>query len=240
MSLPDKAALYDDLGVSYEIAELSFRQELTKLHEFAKTLIQSLEEKKEQPFKSLRLDVSVPEMNGDFVNNFNQVVQQHNERCTDFKSRTSEARNRLADDMIAESSNDYSDLLKVARNTRDAIAPIETVIQNLTQEIESLEREIVEHRQPAEELNNDLRNYLGHDELHLEVKDTGYEFMRNGVSADSLSEGERTALALLYFLKTLDDREFSLNEGVVVLDDPVSSLDENSIYLAFGSVTVFV
>ena len=60
--------------------------------------------------------------------------------------------------------------------------------------------------------------------------------MRNGVPADSLSEGERTGLALLYFLKSLDDREFSLNEGVIVLDDPVSSLDENSIYLAFGYI----
>ena len=236
VSLPSKAALYDDLGVSYETTELSFRQELTKLHEFAKTLIQSLKEKKEQPFKSLGLDVSVPDMSGDFVDNFNQVIQQHNERCTDFKSRTTDARDRLADDIIAESSNDYSGLLNVVRVTRDAIAPIETDIQNLTQEIENLEREIVEHRQPAEELNNDLRNYLGHDELHLEVKDTGYEFMRNGVSADSLSEGERTALALLYFLKSLDDREFSLNDGVVILDDPVSSLDENSIYLAFGYI----
>ena len=236
VSLPDKAAFYDDLGVSYEAAELSFRQELTKLHDFAKTLIQSLKEKREQPFKSLGLDVSVPEMNVDFVNNFNKVIQEHNERCTDFKSRTTKARDRLATDIVAESLNDYTGLATAAKKARDTIAQIEPDIENLTQVIENLEREIVEHRQPAEELNNDLRNYLGHNELHLKVKDTGYEFMRNGVPADSLSEGERTALALLYFLKTLDDREFSLNEGVVVLDDPVSSLDENSIYLAFGYI----
>lgn len=236
VSLPDKAALYDDLGVKYETTALSFRQELAKLHEFAKTLIQSLEEKREQPFKSLGLDVSVPEMNSDFVNNFNEVIQQHNERCTDFKSRTIKARDLLATDIVAESLNDYMRLAAAASKARDSIAPIESDIQNLTQGIEGLERDIVEHRQPAEELNDDLRNYLGHGELHLEVKETGYEFMRNGVPADSLSEGERTALALLYFLKSLDDREFSLTEGVVVLDDPVSSLDENSIYLAFGYI----
>ena len=236
VSLPDKAALYDDLWVIYETTAFSFRQELTELHEFAKTLIQSLKEKREQPFKSLGLDVSVPEMNGDFVNNFNEVIQQHNKRCTDFKSRTIKARDLLATDIVAESLNDYTRLATAARNARNSIASIESDIQNLTQKIEGLERDIVEHRQPAEELNNDLRNYLGHGELHLEVKETGYEFMRNGVPADSLSEGERTALALLYFLKSLDDREFSLTEGVVVLDDPVSSLDENSIYLAFGYI----
>ncbi len=236
VSLPDKAALYDDLGLRYETAALSFRQELTKLHEIAKTLIQSLKEKREQPFKSLGLDVAVPGMNGDFVKNVNEVIQQHNERCIDFKTRTTKARDLLAANIVAESLCDYMGLATAARKARDTIATIETDIQNLTQEIECLEREIVEHRQPAEELNNDLRNYLGHGELHLEVKDTGYEFMRNGVSADSLSEGERTALALLYFLKSLDDREFSLTEGVVILDDPVSSLDENSIYLAFGYI----
>lgn len=237
VSLPDRAALYDDLGVSYATAELSFRQELTKINEFANTLIQSLNEKREQPFKSLGLDVSVPEMNVDFVNNLNKVIQQHNERCTDFGSRTTKARDRLAADLIAEHLTDYTGLATSERKARDAIAPIETNIQTLTQRIESLEREIVEHRQPAEDLNNDLNNYLGHDELHLKVKDTGYEFMRNGVPADSLSEGERTALALLYFLKSLDDREFNLNEGVIVLDDPVSSLDENSIFLAFGYIS---
>ncbi len=99
-----------------------------------------------------------------------------------------------------------------------------------------MEREIVEHRQPAEELNDELAKYLGHDELRLEVKDTGYALLRRGVVADSLSEGERTALSLLYFLKTLGDRRFDLDEGVVVLDDPVSSLDANSLYLAFGYI----
>ena len=72
--------------------------------------------------------------------------------------------------------------------------------------------------------------------MRLKVKDTGYVLVRHGVPADSLSEGERTALALLYFLKSLGDRRFDLKEGVVVLDDPVSSLDANALYLAFSYI----
>ncbi len=45
-----------------------------------------------------------------------------------------------------------------------------------------------------------------------------------------------TAIALLYFLKSLEDREFDRTDGIVVLDDPVSSLDANALYLAFGFV----
>jgi wobble nucleotide-excising tRNase len=73
----------------------------------------------------------------------------------------------------------------------------------------------VEHRQPAEELNDDLRKYLGHSDLLLEIKDAGYTISRNGVPAKSLSEGETTAIALLYCLKTLKDRRFDLAKGVV-------------------------
>jgi len=70
--------------------------------------------------------------------------------------------------------------------------------------------------------------------LRLEIKDTGYAITRGGKPALALSEGEMTAIALLYFLKSLQDKRFDLANGVVVLDDPVSSLDANALYLAFG------
>ena len=60
--------------------------------------------------------------------------------------------------------------------------------------------------------------------------------MRNGKQAQALSEGETTAIALLYFLKSLQDRGFDSSKGVVVLDDPVSSLDANALFLAFGYI----
>jgi wobble nucleotide-excising tRNase len=79
-----------------------------------------------------------------------------------------------------------------------------------------------------------LKRYLGHSELQLSVEETGYAITRAGVRAEGLSEGERTAIALLYFLKSLEDRDFDLAHGVVVLDDPVSSLDQNALFAAFG------
>ncbi len=85
-------------------------------------------------------------------------------------------------------------------------------------------------------MNNDLRHYLGHGELQLAVKDTGYTITRNGEPAQMLSEGEMTAIALLYFLKSLEGRDFELANGIVVLDDPVSSLDANALFLAFSLV----
>ena len=127
------------------------------------------------------------------------------------------------------------------RTLRDtSINQASTQAQQLTGQITQLEREIIEHRQPAEKLNQNLHNYLGHSELQLDIKDTGYTITRNGKLDRSLSEGEMTTIALLYFLKTLNDRRFEMNKGLVVLDDPVSSLDANALFVAFGFIRHYV
>jgi wobble nucleotide-excising tRNase len=52
----------------------------------------------------------------------------------------------------------------------------------------------------------------------------------------NLSEGEKTALAIIYFLKSLEDRGFDKTKGIVVIDDPVSSLDANALFYAFSFI----
>ncbi len=72
------------------------------------------------------------------------------------------------------------------------------------------------------------------DELKFDIKETGYALSRGGQPASNLSEGERTAIAFLYFLKMLKDKNFDVSKGVVVIDDPVSSLDASALFSAFG------
>jgi wobble nucleotide-excising tRNase len=102
----------------------------------------------------------------------------------------------------------------------------------INEEIERLKMEIEEHRRPAEQLNEELRNYLGHDQLKFQIEDAGYLLVRDGVPASNLSEGEKTVIAFLYFLKSLRDVGFDLKKGIVVIDDPVSSLDSNALFSA--------
>lgn len=92
----------------------------------------------------------------------------------------------------------------------------------------------------ARQLTIGLRNYLGHDELTVKVEiqngAPGFALYRtSGRRAERLSDGERTAISLLHFLTSLQetDRADGLRETCVVLDDPVSSLDGQSIRNAF-------
>lgn len=235
LSLPNRAQFYDDLSADYEAARLAHGTEKEAARVFLESLIDALQHKKARVFEAVALAVPVP-ATAIAAESINEVIRRHNAVCTDFGSRVASAREALEADSVAASLDEYQSLEKTIKAAQDELQQATASEAQLASQIFALERNIVEHHEPAEELNSDLHKYLGHSEIQLEVKDTGYTVRRNGQPASALSEGERTAIALLYFLKSLRDRRFDLNQGVVVLDDPVSSLDANALFLAFGFV----
>ncbi len=235
-SLPNRAELYEDLVVDFDQAKAAYDTTITTLADYLAALVKALESKKQKIFETQSLNVSVPDLKQSVISDINAIIKRHNQTCTDFATHVSTARARLEADSVGSSLDEYQSLAKALQEQETAISQANTTIQNLTSQITLLEREIIEHRQPAEELNQDLHSYLGHAELQLEVKDTGYTISRSGTPARSLSEGEMTAIALLYFLKTLKDRRFEMGKGLVVLDDPVSSLDANALFLAVAFI----
>lgn len=236
LQLPNKAELYDDLAAEFETAETELRKALDAVRGFLDDAVKALTDKKRRAFECLELELGIPPVDAEAVEKLNAVIRKHNQACDDFQTRVEEARKRLALDMIAAEIGEFLRLRDAVQQAETDVQTAEKELQRLDDEIARLERDIVEHRRPAEELNDDLRKYLGHDELRLEIKETGYTITRGGIPAQALSEGEMTAIALLYFLKSLQDRKFDLNSGIVVLDDPVSSLDANALYLAFGFI----
>ena len=111
----------------------------------------------------------------------------------------------------------------------------------IEKEIEQLSQKRRDYKKTAQTINEKLKSFLGREELIFEATNTeneGYYIKRasNGVFAKSLSEGEKTAVALIYFLSKLNEENFDLNNGIVVIDDPISSLDSNSIFQAFGFI----
>jgi wobble nucleotide-excising tRNase len=107
--------------------------------------------------------------------------------------------------------------------------------------ITNLERKIVENKarissthKACQGINKGLESFLGRDEIVFEVSDEGYVIKRNGKIADDLSEGEKTAITFVYFTVHLRDQDFDVKEGIVVVDDPVSSFDSNSLFQAFA------
>ncbi|NKZ01331.1 AAA family ATPase [Nocardiopsis alborubida] len=85
-------------------------------------------------------------------------------------------------------------------------------------------------------LNLDIRSLLQHGELTFDYEDGHYQVMRSGSPARNLSEGEKTAIALLYFLQSLVEHGRELKQTIVVVDDPVSSLDDHLMFGVYSTL----
>ena len=86
----------------------------------------------------------------------------------------------------------------------------------------------------CDELNDKLSTFLGRSEIRFALDEDGYVIMRSGKVVKNLSEGEKTAIAFIYFTIHLKDLDFDISNGIVVVDDPISSLDSNSLFQAFS------
>ena len=189
-----------------------------------------------RPFDAVIMGVSVSLLDATPFETLDCLIRKHNEETKNLTGKSNEAGRRLEMGLVAEQLEVFGRLTVRGKTYKAIIDSLNRKKEIIRREIVALQIEITQHQKPAEELNDDLHNYLGHKELHLTVKDNGYTLTRNGIAASQLSEGEITAIALLYFLKSLTDHRFDRSKGVVVLDDPVSSLDANSLFLAFGFI----
>jgi wobble nucleotide-excising tRNase len=86
----------------------------------------------------------------------------------------------------------------------------------------------------ADTLTKDLARVYGKDHMSVAVADDGksYACRRGADPATHLSEGERTTLSLLYFLRKLEDETVRGDNStrIVVVDDPSSSLDREALF----------
>ena len=237
LEVPNEAQFYEHFVEEYANIGSDLELYRTKAATYLNALEKAVFNKKERPFDSIPMDnFMIPVPDSTVLACLNRIIQRHNEVCDNHTTSAAEARIKLELGLVAEVLQEFRELRADVETHTATTAKAADEVNVLRTQISGLEAAMTEHRGAAVELNDDLHNYVGHKELQLEVKDNGYTVTRNGVLASQLSEGEITAIALLYFLKSLTDHRFDFPNGVVVLDDPVSSLDANSLFLAYGFI----
>ncbi|GAB7545545.1 ATP-binding protein [Cupriavidus sp. 8B] len=259
-TIPERSALYPHLHSEFDAAMGQLKSQTLYVETYLKGLQRALEEKLKEPFRSLELTHYIPRIDfqtdsgfakffefifngvsaiGAFsgfsaVQRLLKLVQAHNAYTDNFDAAAASARDALELDEGVKALKEWRSRSEAVANSTSALEEAREKLGPIAGQVEGLQRDIRQHLKPAEELNREMAAYLGRDELHFEAKDTGYTIMRGPQPAMHLSDGERTAIAFMYFLKTLSDAAFDLQNGIVVIDDPVSSLDANSLYCAFG------
>ena len=260
--LPPKEALYANLRTSYEAAHKTVKQQSSNTGAGLDILARALRAKRDEPFRQMTLTHFITNFKADSLpasgfeklmqgilggglaigaiqgrSSFDTIVQlirQHNDRTTSFDAELERARKGLLRDETLRALPEWRQRMGEIEDTGSKVTTKSNRLSELRGQIARLQAEIREHRQPAEELNKEIAAYLGRNELEFRPEENGYVITRGGVPAAHLSDGERTALAFLYFLKSLKAADFDLEKGIVVIDDPVSSLDANSMFSAFA------
>jgi wobble nucleotide-excising tRNase len=237
LGLPEASRFYDALTSELTAASTSVTAALSATDTALDALLARVEAKRNAPFASSPAGViidSPPTEIGDVVVAFNAIVERHNQTSARFKVSVEDACKKLEAAYIADVHAQFGQLHVAVDASTTELETLKGKPARIEQQIHAVESQILEHQRPADELTKELREYLGRDEVRFEVKGTGYALTRNGQPVSHLSEGERTAIAFLYFLKSLQDKTFDAANGIVVIDDPVSSLDANALFSAFG------
>ncbi len=234
--LVDSAKFYPDCASAYANAKEEFSKRLSKSVDFLKAACRTLKEKQKRPFTKLSFDEEVPDCIKKQAKKVNLLIEKHNNQSENHHKTVKDAKEAFISAVAKNSLGKYQEHFNKLETLENEVKEDEKIKKTDEEEASALESKLVNHRKPAEELNKDLKEYLGHGELNFEAQETGYRILRGNNLALSLSEGEKTAIALLYFLKSLEDKEFNLEQGIVVIDDPVSSLDQTALFGAFGYI----
>ena len=173
-----------------------------------------------------------------------KTVRKHNHKSNNFKEETTKAKRQLEIHYAITEVKGFCYHEKkdevVARTTKNNKLKYTIDIQK--HEIRVLEDLLSNEGLGADQFNKSLHKFLGRGELTLQFNPTkkGYEILRNDSELvdGNLSEGEKKAIAFVYFITKLKENGNKIENTIVVVDDPVSSFDSNHLFHAYSFLRI--
>lgn len=131
---------------------------------------------------------------------------------------------------------DYFTKIGQINKLKDEQTIVNNKVITLENEIKTLKNKLSNETLGLSEFNEKLWSFLGRNDLSLERQNEGGYFIKRNNSEEvknkSLSEGEKTAIALVYFITKLKENGNKIEDTIVVIDDPISSFDSNHLFHA--------
>lgn len=158
------------------------------------------------------------------------VIGRHNDAFDAFATQQTAARGSIEAHYLGEGAEEYFRVVdEHAQRTREAGAA-KVRHDDIAGQLLALRQQVREHGAAAGKVNALIKSYLGHSELQVTAVEEGYELWRHGeLMRSHPSEGEKTAIALCYFLSSLESEGRNIGNMIVVIDDPISSLDTGAL-----------
>lgn len=234
-----KRDFYKDLWAEFNTADDVLKKNTIKnFNRQIENLIKIVETKFDKPFEKIEelkdVNDNTSQLESD-IKNYNKVIKSNTAQTNEFDTAKSEAIETLKKHYTAE----FIDSIELEKK-ESKISRFTLRVENFTRldeilasEINVLEAEISRAQKGREEINKYISQFLGRDEIKVEVikesdKDR-FTLKRENSKAKNLSEGEKTAIAFSFFLTKLKEIK-DFDKTIVYIDDPISSLDSNHIF----------
>jgi hypothetical protein len=224
-AIPNRGLLFEDLRTRYDEPAKKLRDELQGLKKWALEAKNRAESKRSNVLIEVDSNLEEPPVvNGSELTN---LRQEHNERVSKHDELVQAAAKAVELHYLKRAEDDVNNCVAGADATRVAVENLNTKLSDLNSEIASLESIEGDPTPSAKVLTEEVARLLGRNELKFEAVGERYRVTRDGVPAVGLSTGERTAITLVHFLETVARFDAARGRAIVVIDDPVSSLDSD-------------
>ncbi len=242
--VPATTEFYKELSAEAEKLQKEYIAAAEKINQQVEGWREALKAKITTPENT---EIQILDIVEDDVANFNEILKsmvalvgKHNNKTSNFKSETSKSKVTLELHFAAAEVQDF-DYAGTEKRCNDLEAEAKNEykeIEKIGQEVGAIEAQLSNETVGAKEFNDILHRFIGRSELCLsfDQRKKGYEIIRNGVGEHdgNLSEGEKTAIAFVYFITKLKENGNNIRDTIVVVDDPVSSFDSNHLFHAYS------
>ncbi|WP_297338394.1 AAA family ATPase [Algoriphagus sp.] len=230
--------LYESLKKKYNLVLKETNNALKEANRKLQQWIESLICKKGDPFKLFDVENSDLSEFSEFNKNLsalNSIIIEHNEITNSHQEKAENAKKKIEYHFVSQSAltqsiketeEKYSSLKNQRASEKEKLSLLEGQIKELQNSLKSDTLAI-------DEINDNIHRFLGRNDIILERQDEGgYQLKRGSIVARNLSEGEKTAISLIYFFSKIQENDAKMADQIIILDDPVSSFDSNHLFNA--------
>src|SRR5690625_1020187 len=222
-SLPSRGLFYEDLRPRHKKANSEARSELTALKSWATDALSLAEQKLGNVLSPINESISDPPIvsAGDML----KLRTEHNDRVSQHDELVQEAARAIERHYLKSAEPSVNNNQEKMDEARTTGVKLDESIAEIREKLVTLETVEGDPVPSAKVLTNEVGRLLGRNELTFELVEGRYQVTRNGEPAHGLSLGERTAITLVHFLERVARFDSSKGKPIVIIDDPVSSLD---------------
>lgn len=230
--IPDRGLLFEDLREGYDASAQLILDQSEQLLTWARQLANRLQVKRSNVLEVVDSSVSTPRsVDG---SSLERVRAAHNLRVSQHSTLLGAAAREIEMHHLKAEESGFDEWSAKEQAAKEAQLAADARLTQIDAELASLASDIGDPTPSAEVLTREVARLLGRNELSFSAADGRYVVTRDGEPAVNLSVGERSAITLVHFLEQVARHDSSKGRPIVVIDDPVSSLD-SSVFMGIST-----